>query len=382
MSSKASIHPATTWGFDELVQALRSRVESKLVKEVVAPYDRDLSLYCYTQNAVVDRAWDPVVEMARGLVLDHRTKTIAAKPFPKFFNFGERSASVPDEPFEVTEKMDGSLGIAFFHERDKTWRMATKGSFTSPQAERGKSMLDSLNTRALVPGWTYLFEIIYPENRIVIRYPFEGLVMLAAYDDVGEVSRHQLEIDAREIGVSVVGSVTSYRSMQEMVDACATFASDTEGFVVRFASGLRLKIKGAEYLRVHRMVSNITPLSIWDGMRNRQDIDVVRREIPEEFWSDFDQIRSLLSGRFEAVVRSVNEVVPRFAAKTDKEIGLSLSSVPEDVRPYIFSARKKGERWHEDEKSWSNLWRSIRPTANVLAGYNPSLSLRAVQEEV
>lgn len=373
-------HPAAAMDFEDLLSALRDRVATKLVREVRAPYDDDLALFCYTQTAVVERAWDPIVEMARGLVLDLHLKEVIAKPFPKFFNFGERSATVPYEPFEVTEKLDGSLGIVFFDKRANTWRVATKGSFSSPQALRGAQMLEKLRTSMLQRDVTYLFEVIYPENRIVVRYPFEGLVLLAAYGDHGELSREKLEEHASDMGAKVVGKC-DYGSMREMVEACATFASDTEGFVVRFSSGLRLKIKGAEYLRVHRMISNVTPLAIWDGLRNRQDLDLVRKEIPEEFWSDFDTIRALLLAKFNTIVGAVNEALPAFAAMSDKELGLGLENVDAAVRPYVFAARKKGETWPEDSKSWASIWRSIRPSYNALDGYQPSLGILSAQND-
>lgn len=44
---------------------------------------------------------------------------------------------------------------------------------------------DHLDLRLLREGWTYLFEIIYSKHQIVIEYGFEGLVLLAIYDNDG-----------------------------------------------------------------------------------------------------------------------------------------------------------------------------------------------------
>ncbi len=116
-------------------------------------------------------------------MLDEAARTEVATPFPKFFNVGEKRGTVPDLPFEVYEKLDGSLIIAFYHAG--RWRTATKGAFDSPQAVWAQGRLDATDLIALVPGTTYLFEAVYPENRIVVRYAEPALVLLAAYDADG-----------------------------------------------------------------------------------------------------------------------------------------------------------------------------------------------------
>ena len=56
--------------------------------------------------------------------------------FNKFFNMEEHQPEeIPNETFEVFEKLDGSLGILFWYQGQ--WILATKGSFTSDQAIRG-----------------------------------------------------------------------------------------------------------------------------------------------------------------------------------------------------------------------------------------------------
>ena len=57
---------------------------------------------------------------------------VRATPFPKLFNYGEFGIALPDAPFEVFDKLDGSLGIVF-HDGAR-WRVVTKGAFDSAQA--------------------------------------------------------------------------------------------------------------------------------------------------------------------------------------------------------------------------------------------------------
>jgi RNA ligase len=107
-----------------------------------------------------------------------------ARPFPKFFNYGEQ----PDEdtrrlgqPFTLSEKVDGSLGI---HYRwNGTDGIATRGSFHSPQAQWATAALADSPPVRFDYGRTHLFEIVYPENRIVVDYGDRAeLVYLATLD--------------------------------------------------------------------------------------------------------------------------------------------------------------------------------------------------------
>ena len=103
-----------------------------------------ISIYNYSRECQYKGLWDDITMNCRGLILDIEGNVIA-KPFPKFFNYEEHIAEnsklppIPNETFEVYEKMDGSLGIIFHYEGE--WLIATRGSFTSEQAIKGKEML-------------------------------------------------------------------------------------------------------------------------------------------------------------------------------------------------------------------------------------------------
>ncbi len=126
---------------------------------------------------------------------------------------------------------------------------------------------------------------------------------------------------------------TPSRALPELGSHTAALPRDDEGFVVRFADGLRLKLKGAEYRRVHALVSRCTPLAMWRAMVAGDDLDAIRRDLPKEFWSDFDDIVRLLRARVAAVEARVADVAAAVRHLSDKELGLSLPTMPEDVQP-------------------------------------------------
>jgi len=377
-----AFHPSVSWSFDDLSRELEDRVSRGLVRSTTAPDAPRLKLYCYTNSCVNDRAWDDVTVMARGIVLDYEAKVVRSRPFPKFFNYGERSLLLPDETFCAYDKIDGSLAITFFD--GVRWRTTTKGSFVSTQAQWAEEWLrEHCNLHyTLKCGDTYLAETVYTENRIVVRYPFEGLVMLGAYAEDGrEYSYEEVAMIASGLGARVAQK-HDYESFEAMRDAVAGFAADREGYVVHFpVSGYRVKVKGAEYLRIHRLISRVTPLALWDVMANGGDVDAIRRDIPEEFWGDFDAIRRILIDRLDGLLASVESWSSRLADKTNKEIGLMLHTLPEDARSFIFARRSKGDAMMADPKTRRAVFQTFRPTGNVLEGYTPSDTIRRVEAE-
>jgi hypothetical protein len=44
-------------------------------------------------------------------------------------------------------------------------------------------------------------------------------------------------------------------------------ADSREGFVVRFSNGERMKIKGEEYLRLHKIMTNLSTTGVWEVLK-------------------------------------------------------------------------------------------------------------------
>ena len=370
------MHPARQMPFDELIAGLERARAAGNVSYRECPAGR--RLYVYTNRCVYDNGWDDFSLLARGLILHPGTRRVIATPFPKFFNAGERGGLIPPLPFEVFEKVDGSLGI--LHHFDGIWRAATKGAFDSPQAQWIERYLAELDLSALVPGATYLVEAIYPENRIVVRYDTAELVLLGAYREDGtEMNVGDLTEVADQLNWRAAKRI-AFTSFADLVEHAKLLPKTEEGFVIRFSDGLRLKVKGNEYQRIHALISRCTPLAMWEAMVAGDDLDATRRDIPEEFWTDFDAIRSTLNARMDGIVAKVAAMAEKLASATDKEIGLQLRSLDPEVQPLIFGWRKAGGK--VDARAKSNLLRMIRPTNNELPGYAPSYALKRIAEEM
>lgn len=368
------VHPAFTLPFEVLHDALEQEVRADNVRVIEGP--EGLFLYCYTEKCTYEKQWSVYSMVARGLILDLSGKRIAAAPFPKFFNIGEHEIqNIPSLPFTTHEKLDGSLIIVFHH--NGKWRTATKGSFNSSQAAWAKVWLqrpgkDGSNREDwLVPGNTYLFEAVYAENRIVVHYDYESLVLLGGYTADGfEFDDDSMLFVSQGLNCPAA-EVYEYSSVAELIEKARILPASEEGFVLKFSNGLRLKVKGDEYCRIHRLVSRLTPIAMWEAMAAGDDLEEIRKQLPEEFWTDFDNIIDILRKKVNNIVQKVFIAARELEQYSDKEVGLQLDNLPEDVRSFIFPYRKnKGDLLQG--KARQKLFDTIRPTGNRLEGYVPS----------
>ena len=244
-----------------------------------------LTIWNYSEKVQYDNLWDDITMQTRGLVTDDKGNVVA-RPFKKFFNDSEKKHT-PTPDFDVYEKMDGSLGILFYYEGE--WVLATRGSFTSDQAVKGFEMLQKYEYQKLHKDYTYLFEIIYKENRIVVQYPYEDLILLGMIhtktgyevDLYGEGSDVRLKNMINNLGFKVV---RKYDGINDYSVLKGIIKDDEEGFVVRFSNGDRMKIKGEEYLRLHKIMTNISTTAVWEMLSEGRDVLELLKDVPDEFY--------------------------------------------------------------------------------------------------
>lgn len=214
------------------------------------------------------------------------TGTIIARPFPKFFNLDEtddtKLTALPMEVPTITEKLDGSLGIQYYD--GDTPCIATRGSFTGDQAAWATAWMAKTGlTRAdFLPNHTYLYEIIYPENRIVIDYGTRAELVLLAVIDTETGHEVDLNHESARLGFSLPAWHT--QSIDALSRTLATLPASEEGYVAYYAStGLRVKMKGEEYVRLHRLITTFSSRHIWECLLAGQDLDAMMGAVPEAF---------------------------------------------------------------------------------------------------
>ena len=323
-----------------------------------------LTIWNYSEKVQYEGLWDEVTLQARGLVTDDKGNVVA-RPFKKFFNL-EENKHTPTDDFDVYAKLDGSLGILFYYQNQ--WVMATRGSFTSDQAIKGFEMLKKYDYDKLHKNYTYLFEIIYQENRIVCQYDFEDLVLLGMIEtNTGyEVNLYDEHEDVRfkilifNVGFKVVQRFDKFKDFQYLKQ---TIPDNKEGYVVKFSNGDRMKIKGEEYLRLHKIISNISTTSVWEVLSNGGKMEDLLKDVPDEF---YDKIKS-----YERHLRYSHFSISEDAGKrfdyfmygkyndkepvTDKkEYAMWVLKQPQHLQPILF-------RMFDKKEYSSHIWKLIKP---------------------
>ena len=256
-----------------------------------------LTIWNYSQTTQYEGKWDEVTMLCRGLVTDDMGR-IVARPFKKFFNM-EEGKHTPTSEFDVYEKMDGSLIIVFWY--DGGWVVASRGSFTSEQSLASERIFfDELDHNFSI-GITYLFEFTAPWNRIVVDYGEKSnLTLLGAIrtDDGDEAPWEVLKGIGDGAGCDVVkkyDGITDYFTLKGMI------GNNAEGFVIRFSNGDRMKIKGEEYLRLHKIMTEVSTKSVWDVLSNGDDMEGLLKDVPDEFYSKIKEYERELLGEYNKI---------------------------------------------------------------------------------
>lgn len=260
------------------MKTMRSYEKKGKLKSSSHPF-HNLSIWNYQEVVHYKDSWDMITLSARALVVESDTGKIIGRALPKFFNHGENKHK-PTENFRIFNKMDGSLFILFFYRGE--WVTASRGSFISEQAVEGRKILEELYPRytELIQNFTYVFELIYPENRIVVNYGDERkLIYLTSFNTTGN---ENMMVDCmKELGFEVVREFDfNDKTLDELADLNI---SNSEGFVVLYDNGDRVKVKFEDYLKLHRTATNFSNKIIFEKYSSGLSLDECLVDVPDEF---------------------------------------------------------------------------------------------------
>lgn len=325
-----------------------------------------LIIWNYTQNTQYMGHWDDVTLLTRGLVTDTKG-IIVAHPMKKFFNYSELKAhnKIPSGDFTIYEKLDGSY-IQVFSYQDELI-VSSKGSFTSIQVEMATEILDSKFAdwcEVFDPEYNYIFELIHPENRIVLDYG----------DDVDLVLIGLIKIDGFEYPVEHYKDIFTLPKVFTNGENLhwdqyeSIINNNEEGFVIKFTSGERMKIKGEEYKRLHQIVTQTSSKDIWKALRDRADLREFIERVPDEYLTWFYKTVGELHVAYDLIYQ-------QFKRDWDfgQERGLyyladygnwEVIKPRKDIALYFNSCQYPGLMFHYLDTSTFNdeaVWNMIRP---------------------
>ena len=303
----------------------RDRVDA-LVKDGLAQVtkhpERDLWIANYSDHCARSRLWrvDDLLLDLRGLVFD-ASGQVVARGWRKFFNVSEWEGVGLDDlaalggDFEVAEKLDGSLILAFTDPKDNALIVASRGSFVSSHAQEAEAYLRATypdfvaRSEAFarmaegVPIWTCLFEWTGPQNRHVVRYDQPALTLIGIVEPYSghEVSYARLARWASDHGVPAVQALAydDWGAFYERVGKVER--PNAEGYVIHWpAKQVRVKVKHEEYLRLHRIIFGLSGRAIWEVLREAGGFGKVQELIAALDEEDGDWVRAVSDGLIAA----------------------------------------------------------------------------------
>lgn len=284
----------------------------------------DVNLYNYSDKTQYSRNWNEYTIACRGLIVKDDGE-IVGRPFPKFFNYDEVENIPWDSNFKIYPKLDGSLIIVSGGGK----YIASRGSFESEQVEWAKQIIQK-EKYVFDNRYTYLFELIHPENRIIVNYGDKvALILLAVIEtstgiekDIKDFSDYFHIVDIFETNIKNENDLLKLNYENE------------EGFVILFENGLRIKIKFETYKRLHRLRSNLSTSSILENLKNSKD---VFQGIPDEFYPFIQEQVNILTEIFNANEQKAKEVYLNVKdLESRKEIAIKMNEL--SVEPHIKSA--------------------------------------------
>lgn len=312
---------------------------------------RPLSVYNYSQKVQFENLWDDVTLACRGKIFDSSGLEVT-RPLRKFFNIEEKRYKSTDH-WEVLEKIDGSF--ISLHKYQGQLIVASRGSFTSDHVGWAKQVLADIEKETgyivlnnLRDGWTYCLELIWPENRIVVDYgDRKDLVLLAIIDEKG------IELPYRGTSHSSGYCLLDYSSLFTIVkrfDGIKDFTKiqelnthNAEGFVVRFSNGDRVKIKFADYVRMHHLCTELSTIRVYEALK-AGTLNKWIENIPDEFYNRIKGYADELQTKYDKIeqdAKSIYNAIEHIANR--KKFAEQVISTEKKFHSILFSMRDNAD---------------------------------------
>lgn len=334
----------------------------------------DLTIYKYSKTAPYNfkpTKWPEPLMLARGLVLNSNEEIIA-RGFRKFFNYSEQKPPFAKENKPVIfEKVDGSCLLVFRYAGQYVF--ATLGSFQSDQAlwaaqfwkRNAKYHFSHQET------FTFIYEVVYPQNRNVVNYGRDERLVWIGYIDPNtgkDYDIRRFDSYSDQIGHSVkIYEFDDIKSCLASADECK--AAESEGYVLTWYkkddTAFRLKVKGSDYMQMHRLLYGTSNRSVWELLLNGKTPDEIRQLLPEQTHEWLDKVLEDLVSQYERI---------EYLALLEFEVALYLLG-EEGIDPDSLEGRKefarlvvrRTPRWGiifqilDKQDYTETIWKMVRP---------------------
>lgn len=245
------------------------------------------------------------------------------KPFPlleKFFNLNENESTLLDKVKDskiksVCEKADGSI-ISFIKLPNGRVLAKSKTSFDSDQAKLAQSLFDSNKdvnqfvNSLLNEGLNPIFELVSPKNRIVVDYKTTELILLAVRD-----------IEGNYIGLDNFDFKKTQKfnyNLDELLNL-RTKLEQTEGWIVEFESGLKIKLKTEWYINLHHILTDYSKREDYliDMILEEKLDDIISNlEVGSESYNYIKEVELVTNNRIKSIQSECDRLISLYDGDT------------------------------------------------------------------
>ena len=250
-----------------------------------------LGVVSLNYNQIESPMSEEIVQECRCLILELDTWDVKGITFRKFFNHGE--AHIPADfdwsSFQTYEKLDGSLIALWYHDAED-WQIATRSvpdgsapvddsGLTYRQLvlrtleDMGVSWLQFIS--AMEPRYTYIYELMTPENQVVVQHLDRKLVLIGVRSN-REPYYKESNLDGWErhhpdFPVPIVTLYEGFSKDAVMASVQERDPIEHEGYVLVDRNHNRVKVKSDAYCTMSHQRDGL-------GKSNRVRIELILSE--------------------------------------------------------------------------------------------------------
>jgi len=240
---------------------------------------------------------EPIVQEARGIILEKDTWKILSLSFTKFFNAEEGHAAKIDwDSAKVLTKEDGSMIQVYWDWNKEKWFAATTGTAEGEGEVNNKlgTTFNSLfwdtvnnkysfNDSLLDKEHIYVFELMTPYNIVVTPHTESKVSLLTVRNrnTLNELDWETLEMTSISLGLPLVKAFNMNVNNVGLIKKTFEGMPFTEeGYVVVDGNHNRIKIKNPAYVSVHHLKSKTSEHAIM-GVVKSNEIDEFAATFPD-----------------------------------------------------------------------------------------------------
>ena len=339
----------------------------------------DLAIFNY--NMDVDFA-NPLVQESRGIIIDYTVPRVVCWPFRKFGNWQESYADEIDwSTARVQEKIDGSIIKLYMYQG--AWHWATNGMIDAAEADcmySSKNFLEVIKSASnygkiefdkLDRDYTYIFELVSPDTKVVIDYGYTKLFHTGTRNNItGE------EYSTVDIGIEKPReyALTSFDDAIKAATELNAIGQDVEheGFVVVDGHWNRIKIKTQEYLNVHHAINGhvMTKKRMIEYILDGGDaLNIIKADVPE-----YKHIIMYYEFRIEEIKFEMLQAI-RYAKSLYEEYSHERKAVASVMKgnPFMAMAMRNLEKEDVDiEKKYIKAEKDVKESEYYFKGHFPN----------